>query len=491
MDNGDVLIADSRHHLIRIVTKKDNLISTIIGTGKRGDSISFENATLNNPFSVIVTSNNEIIFCDNGNNKIKKLTCAPGLSGILCEPSMDQKIVIFISVIAATVVLAICCVISIVTIQCYYNIKKRKSLQQLREPLVYQLEERLLPISNVTIDKTRKLGSGTSGTVYLGYWDEILVAAKKVEKSSLTEREVEFYKNLRNPHIVTFYGVKEEEEEENQEIKNEGKELYDDTTSTNGHHEGSMYLIMEYMGGGSLRKYIYSLSKGTEKCTFVEKLCLLKGVLIGLKYLHENNITHRDLKPDNILLDERHQIAKICDFGTTLKTSANLQEETTLGTPAYLPLDGVTSQKPSTKVDVYAFGKVMWELLFEKSLEEASYTHEPPIPFYSAVSCFAWISDNPSVGIQYKDETNEDECFKQIEAHSEIVWEYCKVMKECFSQSVEKRPTIFKILNLCKLWIGRLDESKKVITSRAMNVIAVTENYVPLDLNSNWNYVKE
>ncbi|KAG2394278.1 hypothetical protein C9374_004042 [Naegleria lovaniensis] len=464
-NNGDVLIADTRHHLIRIVTKKDSLISTIIGTGLRGDSNSFENATLNNPFSVIVTKNNDIIFCENSNNKIKKLSCTQGLYGVLCEPQMDQKIVIFISVIAATVALAICCVITIVAVQCYYNMKKRKSFHRLREPLVYQLEERLLPISNVTINKTKKLGSGSSGTVYLGYWDEVLVAAKKVEKSTLTEREVEFYKKLRNPHIVTFI-----------------------STNTNG-REGSMYLIMEYMGGGSLRKYIYSLSKGTEKCTFVDKLCLLKGVLIGLKYLHENNITHRDLKPDNILLDERHQIAKICDFGTTLKTSANLQEETTLGTPAYLPLDGVTSKKPSTKVDVYAFGKVMWELLFERSLEQASSSHEAPIPFNSAVSCFTWISDNPLVGIQYKDESNEDECFKQIEAHSEIVWEYCKVMKDCLSQNVEQRPTIFKILNLCKLWIGRLDESKKVVsnvhgttlTSSYVNV-ALTENYVPIEL---------
>ena len=75
--------------------------------------------------------------------------------------------------------------------------------------------------------------------------------------------------------------------------------------------DSRMYMFMEYMDGGSLTPLV------TSKKPFPEKAIafILKKVAEGLNYLHINNIIHRDIKSDNILMKRVGSDLKICDFG--------------------------------------------------------------------------------------------------------------------------------------------------------------------------------
>jgi serine/threonine protein kinase len=100
----------------------------------------------------------------------------------------------------------------------------------------------------------------------------------------------------------------------------------------------------------------------------------MRQILEGLKHLHEHSIIHRDMKPDNMLLNHKGEV-KIIDFGMARTTDLSYlhpqfkQMTQSVTTPIYKAPEVYLSQKLyNDKVDVWACGLVFYELLVQKEL---------------------------------------------------------------------------------------------------------------------------
>jgi|688.fasta_scaffold341276_1 serine/threonine protein kinase len=83
-------------------------------------------------------------------------------------------------------------------------------------------------------------------------------------------------------------------------------------------------------------------------------------------YLHENRVLHRDLKPQNILLQDDK--IKLCDFGFAKKMSASTNFLRSIkGTPLYIAPEILQSKPYTHKVDIWSFGIILYELAYGKT----------------------------------------------------------------------------------------------------------------------------
>ena len=126
--------------------------------------------------------------------------------------------------------------------------------------------------------------------------------------------------------------------------------------------ETSKYLIiiMEYVSGGDLLSFVKKRNKLTEKSARY----IFRQLINGLEYIHSQNIIHRDIKLDNLLLDIHNNI-KICDFGVG-KFVKNRKEilYDQCGTPAYIAPDILkNSGYEGPPVDIWSAGVVLYAML--------------------------------------------------------------------------------------------------------------------------------
>lgn len=127
-----------------------------------------------------------------------------------------------------------------------------------------------------------------------------------------------------------------------------------------GEHEGTPYLVMRYMDGGSVDDL---LANGP--IDPARTLEILRQIAPALDYAHQNDVLHRDLKPSNILLDASGD-AYITDFGIARllgEGSTSLTTTGVVGTPSYMSPEQAQGHDLDGRSDVYALGVVLFEML--------------------------------------------------------------------------------------------------------------------------------
>lgn len=188
------------------------------------------------------------------------------------------------------------------------------------------------------------LGEGGMADVYLAV-DTILnrEVAVKVLRGELREdpvaqlrflREASAISKLHHPNIVEVYDV--------------------------GEHDDKNYIVMEYVRGRTLKQLI--LQRGALQKE--ESIEIMKQLISAVSHAHENNIIHRDIKPQNVLVKDDGTI-KITDFGIALAHDAVslTQSDSILGSAHYIAPETTKGEQPTVQVDIYALGIVFYELL--------------------------------------------------------------------------------------------------------------------------------
>ena len=168
--------------------------------------------------------------------------------------------------------------------------------------------------------KLDKIGQGNFSTVFkvLNKDDNKVYVLKEILLSKLSENEIKLMlnesrilSNINNNHIVKYY--------ESFQINN------------------TINIIMEFCEGFDLKKFI-------------------------LKEIHNKNLIHRDLKPDNLFLGKNNSI-KIGDFGISKQLNKNNKyAKTAIGTDNYMAPELISGKKYNNKVDIWALGCIVYEL---------------------------------------------------------------------------------------------------------------------------------
>ncbi|XP_031625569.1 uncharacterized protein LOC116342192 isoform X2 [Contarinia nasturtii] len=193
-------------------------------------------------------------------------------------------------------------------------------------------------------DIIKKLGQGTYGKVQLGINKETSqdVAIKTIKKCKIeTEadlvrirREVQIMSSVQHPNIIHIYEVFENREK--------------------------MVLVMEFAAGGELYDYLSERKVLTEE----EARRIFRQIATAVYYCHKHKICHRDLKLENILLDE-HGNAKIADFGLSNVFEEKRLLATFCGSPLYASpeiVKGTPYQGP--EVDCWSLGVLLYTLVY-------------------------------------------------------------------------------------------------------------------------------
>jgi serine/threonine protein kinase len=189
----------------------------------------------------------------------------------------------------------------------------------------------------------RILGSGSSSKVYYGIHKikNQEVAIKKIAFDELSDvmkartiKEINILQSVNHPNIMKLYDYK-----------------FD---------KNKLFLITEYCNGGNLSEWLKRENKNQS-----EILSVIKQILEGLQYLKDNKIIHRDIKPQNILIQEPLTV-KICDFGfsQTFKEQINMFK-TVCGTPLYMSPEIINMQPYTFKSEIWSIGIMFYNIFFE------------------------------------------------------------------------------------------------------------------------------
>ena len=342
----------------------------------------------------------------------------------------------------------------------FYYLKESKKLSDYIKN--YYKNNKKYPETNLNFYKYgRLIGQGAFGKVNLGLnvLTGRVVAIKSFNKSNLNSNsenmkkikyETNLMKKLNHPNITKIL------------------ELFED--------KEYILIIMEYINGGNLFSFLKKHRKVSEKTA---KL-LYRQIILGIKYMHQQGIVHRDIKLENILIDLNNNI-KICDFGIGRVLSSPEQPLfDQCGTPMYIaPEILLCSKEKGYKgfpVDIWSSGIVLYILLsgtlpfsFKNSSSSLSESNESNLS----------EDNNNNTELQYSIINKEPKEIENISKEAE------DLLKKILKKNPEKRITCEEILN--HPWMKGISDNNKyhLFTKAEINVLSKT--YVDYRKDENEN----
>lgn len=197
----------------------------------------------------------------------------------------------------------------------------------------------ILGFNNVYV-LNKKIGKGSFSTAYIGtntlYGNKVVI--KEVDKSKVKESnvytEIEVLRKVMHKYVIKLISAYEQ--------------------------EGYVYLVLEYLKGGELFEYLNN--NGPYNETDAKKA--IKRILIALGALHSNGVVHRDLKMENLMLENPNDPCslKIIDFGLAsfLNTPSMSMR---CGSPGYVAPEILKYAPYGTKVDIFSLGVILYNIL--------------------------------------------------------------------------------------------------------------------------------
>ncbi len=197
----------------------------------------------------------------------------------------------------------------------------------------------------------KKIGHGAMSAVFVAFQKTLKrqIAVKILPKSLLTEKTAAFFQQeaessaiLAHPHIIPVYEVGETDE--------------------------FLFFTMQLVKGNELSYYI----RRTQKNIVPSKrfmplqtvISLMLKILDALAYAHDNDIVHRDIKPDNIMIEDHSKRPLVTDFGVArVSRTTSKSDRLLLGTPMYIAPEQILSGTVDGRADMYSAGVMMLEML--------------------------------------------------------------------------------------------------------------------------------
>jgi sterile alpha motif and leucine zipper-containing kinase AZK len=202
----------------------------------------------------------------------------------------------------------------------------------------------------IALDDNQIIARGGFGFIYRTQWNQTIVAVKttnNVEQLDSIKKEYDMLSKLEHPNLVHIHGCF--------------------TRNNIG-----FCLVMDFYANSSLNQYLYAPQIWNNSMPW--RLRCSIEVTQGLIFLHENNLLHLDLKPENVLVREDWHVV-ITDFGISRKLAVNQTHQTTMsamGTPAFTAPEIIAPKNSDGKTrydrsnDIYSLAVLLWCCVAQK-----------------------------------------------------------------------------------------------------------------------------
>ncbi|HLA45518.1 MAG TPA: protein kinase, partial [Aggregatilineales bacterium] len=196
-----------------------------------------------------------------------------------------------------------------------------------------------------------RLGRGGMAEVYRAYHAQLdrYVAikllhpflAEDAEFKERFEREAKNIASLRHPHIVQVFDFDFDEAGD------------------------SYYMVMELIEGSTLKDLLFELSSTGQLLAFERSIQITRESAQALAYAHRNSMIHRDVKPANLMIDERDNRVVLTDFGIAkiVNSSQFTASGGMVGTPAYMSPEQGMGESGDERSDLYSLGVIMYQMI--------------------------------------------------------------------------------------------------------------------------------